>query len=166
MWKSFLWKPVQSPVFKYGAFRIRLICADDSCVGVRARKRAGTTLVELLVCVIFLGLCSAAMLNAIAAAGKQASIAEEKLLALAVAKNELAAAQAAARQGSIVEGSTESHPTDTGIKYPVVVLTTISLVSGHTDLYKVNSLVSWTSDVGQEHSGKVQLETYVVTQDE
>lgn len=131
----------------------------------RARKLAGTTLVELLICVIFLGLCAAAMLNAVSAAGRQASIAEEKLLALAVAKNELANAQAAAKTGTIVVGTTTTNPTDTGIKYPVSVKTVISAVSGYSDLYQVSSQVTWTADTGAALSGQVTLETYVVTND-
>lgn len=105
------------------------------------------------------------MLNAVSAAGRQASVAEEKLLALAVAKNELANAQAAAKTGTIVVGTTTTNPTDTGIKYPVAVMTVITAVSGYTDLYQVSSQVTWTADTGAAHSGQVTLETYVVTND-
>lgn len=132
---------------------------------MRLRKLTGTTLVELLVCVIFLGLCSAAMLNAVGAASRQAAVAEEKLLALATAKNELAAKQAAARNGTLVVGSATSNPSDTGIKYPVTVQTDVSPVTGYTDLYLVSARVTWVSDVGAEHSGSVKLQTYVVTND-
>ncbi len=139
--------------------------ADNKNVTIRMRRRAGTTLVELMVCMVFLGLCSAAMLNAIGAASRQASIAEEKLLALSTAKNELAKAQADARANSISVGSTTTYPTDTGIKYPVSVQTTISAVGGYVDLYLVTTRVTWTSTSGPEHSGKVDLQTYVVTND-
>ena len=126
---------------------------------------AGTTLVELLICVIFLGLCAAAMLNAVGAASRQASVAEEKLLALATAKNQIAQQQAAARDGTLAVGTSTTNPTDTGIRFPVTVTTTVSAVGGYTDLYQVLTRVSWVSDIGAEHSGAVQLQTYVVTND-
>jgi type II secretory pathway pseudopilin PulG len=121
--------------------------------------------VELMVCLVFLGLCSAAMVNAIGAASRQASIAEEKLLALATAKNEIAKAQAAARTNTITVGTTTTNPTDTGIKYPVTVTTRIVAMSGYADLYLVSTRVTWTSTTGPEHSGNVELQTYVVSND-
>lgn len=105
------------------------------------------------------------MLNAVGAASRQASIAEEKLLALATAKNQIVTKQAAARAGTLTTGSSTTNPTDTGIKYPVTVQTDVTAVGGYTDLYLVVTTVSWTSNVGAEHSGSVRLQTYVVTND-
>jgi hypothetical protein len=105
------------------------------------------------------------MMNAIGAAGRQASIAEEKLLALATAKNEIAKAQSAARSNTLVASTSTTNPTDTGIKYPVEVRTAITSVSGYVDLYLVATRVRWTSSTGPEHSGQVELQTYVVTND-
>lgn len=128
-------------------------------------KARGTTLVELLVCVVFLGLCSAAMLGAIGTASRSSSIAEEKLIALTLAKNELDQARAAAAKGTLTVSNVTTNPTGTGIKYPVTVQTIATTVGGVTDLYYVRTRVSWASDTGNEHSGKVDLETYVVVND-
>lgn len=128
-------------------------------------KARGTTLVELLVCVVFLGLCSAAMLGAIGTASRSSSIAEEKLIALTLAKNELDQARAAAAKGTLTVSNVTTNPTGTGIKYPVTVQTIATTVGGVTDLYYVRTRVSWASDTGNEHSGKVDLETYVVAND-
>jgi type II secretory pathway pseudopilin PulG len=122
-------------------------------------------LVELLVCAVFLGLCSAAMLGAIGTASRASSIAEEKLLATVLAKNELDQARAAAAKGTLTVSNTTTNPTNTGIKYPVQVQTVVVAVSGVPDLYLVRTRVSWTSDTSNEHSGHVDLETYVVTND-
>jgi len=128
-------------------------------------KARGTTLVELLVCVVFLGLCSAAMLGAIGTASRSSSIAEEKLIALTLAKNELDKARLAAAKGTLGVFNVTTNPTGTGIKYPVTVQTIATTVGGVTDLYYVRTRVSWASDTGNEHSGKVDLETYVVAND-
>lgn len=128
-------------------------------------KARGTTLVELLVCVVFLGLCSAAMLGAIGTASRSSSIAEEKLIALTLAKNELDQARAAAAKGTLTVSNVTTNPTGTGIKYPVTVQTIATTVGGVADLYYVRTRVSWASDTGNEHSGKVDLETYVVVND-
>lgn len=128
-------------------------------------KARGTTLVELLVCVVFLGLCSAAMLGAIGTASRSSSVAEEKLIALTLAKNELDQARAAAAKGTLTVSNVTTNPTGTGIKYPVTVQTIATTVGGVNDLYYVRTRVSWASDTGNEHSGKVDLETYVVVND-
>lgn len=139
-------------------------CTDDNDV-MLGNARRGTTLVELLVCAVFLGLCSAAMLGAIGAASRSSSVAEEKLIAAILAKNELDKARAAAAQGTLTVSNTTTNPTDTGIKYPVKVQTVVVAVTGVADLYLVRTRVSWTSDTSNEHSGYVDLETYVVTND-
>lgn len=127
--------------------------------------RGGTTLVELLVCVVFIGLCSAAMLGAMGSASRSSSIAETKLLALTLAKNELDKARAAGGAGTISVGTSTTTPTGTGIKYPVTVQRQITSVAGVPDLYFVRARVTWTSSVGSEHSGQVTVETYVMTND-
>ncbi len=105
------------------------------------------------------------MMNAIGAASRQASIAEEKLLALALAKNVLEISRAEARATGLSNGTDTSAPTDTGIKYPVELKRIVTSVSGYTDLKSVTARVTWTSPSGQEHSGKVELQTYVVNND-
>lgn len=130
------------------------------------RPNRGTTLVELMVCVIFLGLCAGAMLNSIGTAGRQSSIAEERILGVTLAKNELDKARAMARANTLVVGTTTTNPTNTGIKYPVTVTTTVSVAPpGNQDLYLVHAVVSWTSDTTQDHSGSIALDTYVVQND-
>lgn len=127
--------------------------------------RRGTTLVELLVAAVFVGLCSAAMLGAIGTSSRATSIAEEKLIALTFAKNELDLARAAANKGTITVGVRNETPSNTGIKYPVTVRTEVTAVAGVADLFLVRTRVRWESDTGVEHSGSVTLETYVVTND-
>lgn len=127
--------------------------------------RRGTTLVELLVAAVFVGLCAGAMLGAIGTASRATSVAEEKLIALTLAKNELDLARAAASKGTLTAGTTNTTPSNTGIKYPVTVRTEVTAVGGVVDLYLVRTRVRWDSDTGPEHSGKVILETYVVTND-
>jgi type II secretory pathway pseudopilin PulG len=139
-------------------------CTEDKDV-MLGNARRGTTLVELMVCVVFLGLCSAAMLGAIGTASRSSSIAEEKLIAVTLAKNELDKARAAGNKGTLTAFNVTTNPTGTGIKYPVTVQTVSVAVAGVADLYFVRTRVSWTSDTGNEHSGKVDLETYVVTND-
>ncbi len=158
-------KPAKALDFHIGRLTANPKPTDNKNVTIRISSRAGTTLVELMVCLVFIGLCSAAMVNAIGAASRQASIAEEKLLALATAKTELAKAQVNARDNAIVVGTTTTYPSDTGIRYPVTVRTVISPVGTYADLYLVSTLVSWESNTGREHSGKVELQTYVVSND-
>lgn len=105
------------------------------------------------------------MLGAIGTASRSSSIAEEKLLATVLAKNELDQARAAAAKGTLTVSNTTTNPTNTGIKYPVQVQTVVVAVNGVPDLYLVRTRVSWTSDTSNEHSGYVDLETYVVTND-
>lgn len=131
---------------------------------VRNLRRA-TTLVELLVCVVFIGLCASAMLGAIGTSSRSSSVAEEKLIGLTLAKNQLDQARADARAGTLSTGTTTTNPTGTGIKYPVTVQRVISAVGGTADLFLVRATVSWVSDIGAQHSGQVALETYVVTND-
>jgi hypothetical protein len=103
------------------------------------------------------------VLNGIGAASRQASIAEEKLLALAVAKNEIEKVRVMARDGTIAAASTTTYPADTGIKYPVSVQTVVARIGGSSSfLYSVKSTVTWASNTGPEHSGNVVLETNVV----
>lgn len=105
------------------------------------------------------------MMNAIGAASRQAAVAEDRLLALATAKSELAKAKGAANSNTIVVGSTTTYPTDTGMKYPVQVKTDITTVGAMSDLYLISTQVTWSSTSGSEHSGKITLQTYVVAND-
>ena len=118
----------------------------------------GTTLVELLVASVFLGLCASAMLTAIASAQSKADVARLRSIALGLAQDEIANARSAAANGTLTIGTTATTRIDTGIR-SVTITRTVAAVVGFTDLYSVSATVTFNRDV----KGNTAAETVTIS---
>lgn len=134
---------------------------------VPSKNRArGTTLVELLVATVFLGLCVSAMLSSIAGTQSKADVAKWRAVALGFAQDALASVRSQGAAGTLAAGTATTSHTSAGS--PTVTITkTVSLASGFTDLYAVRILATFTRDVaGNTRTESLQLDTYVRSPDE
>jgi type II secretory pathway pseudopilin PulG len=131
----------------------------------RKLKARGTTLVELMLAAVFLGVCVSGMLGSVTSSRVRANIARFRLVALTVAETDLSAARAQARSGTLVEATTVTNKPQTDA--PTMVLTrSVSKVGGFTDLYKIGIKVTYDRQVsGYTRTDKVYLETVVRSPD-
>lgn len=104
---------------------------------VRLRHK-GTTLVELLVTVAFLGMCVVPMLTMINSSQIRANETKARMLALTVAQDQLDQCRLAAKSGTLAAGTTNTSVVVSGLSDPVGVTKTITLVAGFTKLYEVS----------------------------
>jgi type II secretory pathway pseudopilin PulG len=106
----------------------------------------GTTLVELLVALVFLGLTVSAMLTSIASAQSRADLAKQRAIALGVAEDDLAAARSSANKGVIAPGTTTTTKSIAGMP-TLTIKRVVVLAAGFIDLYNVTTTVSFTRSV-------------------
>jgi type II secretory pathway pseudopilin PulG len=123
----------------------------------KATRRKGTTLAELLVATVFLGICAASILGAVTSAIAHTGQAERRSFALGAAEASIEALRASHISSSPSTGSTiDTIPLPggrSGTRTRVV-----ALVSGYTDLYTVTVTLSWTESFGPD---TITIETLV-----
>jgi Tfp pilus assembly protein PilV len=130
---------------------------------IRARKRMlGTSLAELLLVVVFLGICVGAVLGAVTSSTTRSVYAKRRVLALALARSEIDKVRALARTSTLATGSTFTSPSITGFGAAVSLQKSVSSVAGSTGVYRVSITVSWNERPnGVLRVDSLNLETYV-----
>ena len=123
-------------------------------------------MVELLMAVLLLSICATAIISAISQTGKRASMAAEKTLILAEAQNWMESSKAKGKMRTLVAGNTSVQLTITGVPFPVTRATSIALVGGYTDLYRVSVTMTWNANTTRDQSGTLTLESKVVSPDD
>jgi Tfp pilus assembly protein PilV len=126
------------------------------------RRLDGTTLVELLVAVVFIGICVTAIVNSVTNAGSRAVYGRRRILMLSVARAELERAKSTAKTTALTPGTTFFSVNAAGFTGTGTETKTIALISGYTNLYKVTVSIAWTEKaLGINRSDSLALETWV-----
>jgi len=135
--------------------------ADTNTVLVSMRR--GTTLVELMVSVGFLGVGAAALLTCVNASLAQEGYARRRALILAAAENVLDGTRSSASAGSVPTGVTTQALTVAGLQTTVTITETITLQSGYPDLYLVDVAATWNENpgVGTTRGDSLVLDTFI-----
>lgn len=126
----------------------------------RQRKR-GTTLVELMCCLVFLSLAVYPMFACITGSQARAMNAQDRLLAYALVQDKIETQRATALTTALTVGTSSATSTPTTMTTPVTVTTTIALVAGYTDLYSVTVSATWGTPVLPWRNGNISLATYM-----
>lgn len=122
----------------------------------------GTTLVELLVAVVFIGICVSSIVGSVTNAAARAVYARRRILILGQARNALEQCKATAKKSALTPGTTINIWSPTGFTGTATCTQTITLISGYTNLYKVNETVTWTEKaLGINRSDSMVLETWM-----
>jgi len=129
-------------------------------MNTRSRKR-GTTLVELLCCLVFLSLAVYPMLACISGSQIRSQNAEDRLIAIGLIQDQIEKQRGNALTLVLVPGTTVTTTTPTSMTTPVTVTTAISTTAGYTDLYTVAVTASWGTPVTPWRNGNVTIATYI-----
>jgi Tfp pilus assembly protein PilV len=142
------------------------LAPDTNTVRIRVHRVRGTTLAELLVAVVFLAACTSAILGCVWSSQTQGGYASRRSAILAAVQAQIYAARAGARSSTLVVGTTTTQVTVSGLQSTVPVVTTVTLVSGYTDLYQVSVTATWTETAGSTtRTDKLTIATNVRSPD-
>lgn len=144
----------------------------------RHNRRRGTTLAELLVAAVFLGAAASGLIGSTVYTAKRAEISRKRAVVLAVMKNELEAARAAAKTsnlspstrtvtytkgGKLANASGNALPTDglpmstISIADKVTVTRKVTAISGMPKLFQVEVTGAWEGDSSYASMGSKTL---------
>lgn len=123
-------------------------------------------MVELLMAVVLLSICAAAILNGVTLTGKRASLAAQKALILNEAQNWMESTKAKGKLRTLVAGTSSVSLSITGVPFQVQRNTSIALVPGYTDLYDVSCTMQWNGNTTADQKGAVTLQSKVVSPDD
>jgi type II secretory pathway pseudopilin PulG len=127
-----------------------------------ARHLRGTTLVELLIAVVFLAICTSSILACVWNSQTQGTYANRRSAVLAAIQAQIYTARGQARLGSLTPGATTTPTAVQGLSSSLGVTTTISLWPGYTNLYLVTVSASWTEESrGVNRSDSLSISTLV-----
>lgn len=120
-------------------------------------------MVELLVAVVFIGICVSSIVNCVQTSNKRDVYARRRILMLAQARASIEASRATARTTALTTGVTVANPVTAGFTGTASLIKTTSLISGYANLYKVNVQISWSEPAaqGDNRSDSLTLETWM-----
>ena len=108
------------------------------------RRVRGLSLVEVMLAVVFLGICASSILACVTTTSRRMREVEQREQVLAYLQTQIEALAASSRKlGSA--SSTSSSLTLSGISKQISFQKKVELVSGTTDLYKIEVTASWTA---------------------
>ena len=122
----------------------------------------GTTLVELLVAVVFIGICVSAILSCVTNAAARSVYARRRVLILGQVRTAIEQSRATARTTALAPGNSISVLSIPGFTGSATMTKTTSLVAGYTNQYKVNVTVNWTEKaLGINRSDSMVMEAWM-----
>ena len=126
-------------------------------------RLGGTTLVELLVAVVFIGICVSSIVTCVTNAAARSVYGRRRILMLAQARAAIESSKASAKSSSLSTGTFISALSGIqGFTGTATMTKTVNLVTGYTNLYKVNVTISWTEKaLGINRSDSLVLETWM-----
>lgn len=127
----------------------------------RRSKKRGTTLVELMACLVFLSLAVYPMLACITGSQTRALNAQDRLLVLGALEDKIETQRGIALTLALTTGTTSSTTTPTGLVSSLTITQTITLVTGYSDLYQVSETGTWGSAVLPWRNGSMTISTYM-----
>ena len=125
-------------------------------------RLGGTTLVELLVAVVFIGICVSSIVSCVTNAAARSVYARRRILVLGQARTQIEQCRSTAKTSALTPGTTVLPMAITGFTGTPTMTKTITLISGYTNLYKVNISISWTEkSLGANRTDTVVMETWM-----
>jgi len=134
--------------------------ADNNSMRPRARPLRGTTLAELLVATVFLGLCAAPLVAATSSANRAATYASRRLVIMAAIDDQFNLTMAAGRSDPLTVGSTKTSVAVFG-GVNVQLTTTIQLATGYSDVYLVTVSADWNEPTRNDLADSMSFSTYI-----
>ena len=126
------------------------------------RKARATTLVELLVAVVFIGICVSSIVACVETSNKRDVYARRRILMLAAARASIEKSRSQAKSAALTTGITTASANTAGFTGSAILTKSITLISGYSNLYKVNVAVTWTEPAqGVNRSDSLILETWM-----
>ena len=122
--------------------------------GANLRLRAGTTLVELLITIVFLAVAVVPILTLINSSQSRANETRQRMIALGVAQDEIENAKSATRTGGLATGNSSRSTTPAGALYPLQITTKVQTVAPFDDIQEVQVEV-----VYDDKGNKIRLDT-------
>ena len=121
------------------------------------------TLVELLVAVVFIGICVSSIISCVTNAAARAVYARRRVILLGYARSAIESTRSSAKASALTTGLTMSVISGVpGFTGSATLSKNITLQSGYTNLYKVNVTINWTEKaLGINRSDSMVLETYM-----
>lgn len=125
--------------------------------------RRGTTLVELMVSVGFLGLGAVTLLACVNESLNNEAYARRRARILAAAQDVMDTTRATAHTGTVATGVTTKTIDVTGLQTGATITQTVTLQTGYSDLYEVNVTATWNErpGIGQTRADSIVLDTFV-----
>jgi len=131
-----------------------------------ALRRAGTTLIELVVAAAFLGIAAGIVFESVSGNAASMDYANRRLAALDLARDQLDASRSAGRTAALAVGTTTTQVSIPSLTTKVTVTQTIAQVSGYTNLFSVQVVSSWTElGTGTPRTDSVTLSSNVEAPD-
>ena len=114
-------------------------------MGARQR-RAGTTLIEILIAVSFLAFCAAVILDTVVTANIQAGFALRRATVLALLQDKIETCRGTATTTPLTIGAINGNITPTGFVGQVTISQTITRPATTRTLYNVVVTATWTEE--------------------
>jgi Tfp pilus assembly protein PilV len=122
----------------------------------------GTTLVELLVAVVFIGICVSALVACVSAGDKSSTNGRRRILMLAQARTEIEKSRSLARAAALSPSVVSYNAATSGFTGSATLSKQTTLISGYTNLYKVTVTISWVErSYGVSRNDSLTLETWM-----
>lgn len=137
--------------------------AENTGVSLRVR---GTTLVELMVTIVMVGIFSGVLMSSLKAGNMKVDRARQRVVALSKVREQIEAQRAIARSGTLgVVTTSWVVPRSGGVgPYNMTLVITDVTTGGITNLFNVNCKATWTTNAGSIDN--VELELWIRDDDE
>lgn len=130
-------------------------------VSYRRRVR-GLTLIEVMVAVVFLGLCVSSILSCISVSSQRMREVEQRQVVLSYMQSQMESLSNSSRRTPPAALNTTSNISLNGISQAVSVTKKATLVVGTTDLYFIDITANWNVTASRTNrSQTLRLSTYV-----
>lgn len=126
------------------------------------RRIQGLTLAEVLVAVVFLGLCASSILSCVTTTARRLREVEQREIVLGYVRSQLEALAASSRKSVPTGLNTTSSATVAGIPKSLTLTRKVTAVSGTSDLFLVDVSAVWQLSASpNEPTRTLRLTTYV-----
>lgn len=122
----------------------------------------GLTLIEVMVAVVFLGLCVSSILSCISVSSQRMREVEQRQVVLSYMQSQMENLASSSRKTPPAALNSTTNITLNGISQAVVITKKASLVVGTTDLYFIDITANWNVTASKTNrSQTLRLSTYV-----
>lgn len=122
----------------------------------------GLTLIEVMVAVVFLGLCVSSILSCVSVSSQRMREVEQRQVVLSYMQSQMENLSSSSRKTPPAALNSTTNITLNGISQAVVITKKASLVVGTTDLYFIDITANWNVTASKTNRSQIlRLSTYV-----